>query len=303
MDYITDPTSSSLSHTPPLLDKFSHYADTVEQHLVREISLRSTSFFAALTNLQDLQSESDVCLDRISKLRSLLRDVDEKTAKKGLEVVKKSREVEKVAKVREFVRGVGNVVETSRVAKEFVGAGQWGEALGVVEELERMWEGEDGKEVEKVNGGVGTKLETMVEETEEEDEDGVQERKPLLGFPLSALAAFSELPDHLRALTLEIATSLSQELVVVLRHDLEERVSRARGSQDAKVNGHGDDKEKDEGLRDRLKPLLQNLTRTKGLKDAISSWREVVLGEVRSVVKKAIDGYDKEWDEDKEENR
>lgn len=306
MDYITDPTSS-LSHTPPLLDKFSHYADTVEQHLVREISIRSTSFFAALTNLQDLQSESDVCLDRISKLRGLLIDVDEKTAKKGLEVVKMSKKVENVIEVKEVVRGIGGVVEMTKVARGMVGAGQWGEALSVVEELESMWEGETERDV-KVNGNALNRLETMPEETEEEAERGstsaYQEQKPTLGFPLSALAAFSELPNHLQALTLEIATSLSQELVVVLRHDLQERVTRTQGFRGTKTNGYPQDvKAMDETLRDRLKPLLQNLVRTKGLKDAIHKWREEVLGEVRSVVKKAVSGFDKEWEEDKEENR
>ncbi|KAF5358520.1 hypothetical protein D9756_001367 [Leucocoprinus leucothites] len=304
VDYITDPTSS-LSHTPPLLDKFSHYADTVEQHLVREISLRSTSFFAALTNLQDLQSESDVCLDRIAKLRGLLKDVDERTAKRGLEVVKKCNEVERVQGIREAVKGVGNVIEMTRVAKSLVGAGQWGEALNVVEELETMWEGEqvDSGERVKLNGGNGAKLETMIEETEDEESlSGRDGHKPILGFPLSALSAFSELPVHLRALTLEVATSLSQELIVVLRHDLEERVNRSPGAPE-KANGHVVNYSTDEGLRDRLKPLLQNLVRTRGLKDAISQWREVVMGEVRRVPKEMVSGFDKEWNEDNEENR
>lgn len=296
VDHFTDPTSS-LSYTPPLLDKFSHYADTVEQHLVREISIRSTSFFAALTNLQDLQSESDVCLDRISQLRGLLREVDEKTALKGLDVVKKGKKVGNVVKIKEVAKGIEGVVEMTRVAKGFVGAGQWGEALTVVEELERLWGGDSTKDV-KVNGD---RLETMLEEDEEDSTSIQQDRKPTIGFPLSALAAFSELPSHLQALTLDIATSLSQELVIVLRHDLEQRVL---SSQVIKSNGYApDSKVIDETLRDRLKPLLKNLVRTKGLKDAILKWREDVLGEVRSVVKRAVSGFDKEWEEDKEENR
>ncbi|EKM82490.1 hypothetical protein AGABI1DRAFT_117956 [Agaricus bisporus var. burnettii JB137-S8] len=299
VDYFTDP-SSSLSYTPPLLDKFSHYADTVEQHLVREISIRSTSFFAALTNLQDLQSESDLCLDRISQLRGLLKDVDEKTAMKGLDVVKKGKKVDNVVKIKKMARDIEGVVEMTRIAKGFVSAGQWGEALTVVEELETLWEGETQRDV-KVNGGG---LETMPEEDEDGSTLAEQDRKPTVGFPLSALAAFSELPSHLQVLTLEIATSLSQELVIVLRHDLEQRALRNQSPQNLKTNGHTtDSKVKDESLRDRLKPLIHNLVRTKGLKDAILKWREDVLNEVRSVVKKAVSGFDKEWDEDKEENK
>ncbi len=79
----------SLSHSLPLLEKFDHYSDTVEQHLVREISIRSTSFFAALTNLHDLQAESERCLSRIGKLRTQLNEVDNNSAKRGLEMVRR----------------------------------------------------------------------------------------------------------------------------------------------------------------------------------------------------------------------
>lgn len=104
---------------------------------------------------------------------------------------------------------------------------------------------------------------------------------------------------------MEIATSLSQELVVVLKHDLEECISQARNSYDTNinVNGYIYGRKKDEGLRDRLKPLLQNLMRTKGLKDAISDWKKIVLGEVKSLAKKAVSGFDKEWEEEEEDNR
>jgi vacuolar protein sorting-associated protein 54 len=242
----------------------------------------------------------------MAKLRGLLKDVDERTAKKGLEVVRKCREVERVQGVRGAVKGVGNIVEMTKVAKSLVGAGQWGEALNVVEELERMWDGEQAS-LEgslQANGGSGKKLETMVEEEEEEEEEGEsarQDQKPTFRFPLSALMAFTELPSHLRVLTLEIAANLSQELILVLRHDLEERVSDEQGMS-AKANGHVNN-ERDDGLRNRLNPVLQNLVRARGLKDAISQWRDVVLGEVRKVAKEAVSGFDKEWDEEKEENR
>src|SRR6201999_2643166 len=72
---LADP--SALSHSLPLLEKMSHYADTIELHLIREISQRSPSFFEALSNLQELQTESEQCLDRIARLRSMLQEVDE----------------------------------------------------------------------------------------------------------------------------------------------------------------------------------------------------------------------------------
>jgi len=233
-----------------------------------------------------------------------LKDVDERTAKKGLAVVRKYREVEVVQGIRGAVKSVGNVVEMTGVAKGLVSAGQWGEALNVVEELKDMQNGVqvDSTENMKLDRDFGKKLETMAEDDEEGEDPsaGAIAQKPMLGFPLSALAAFSELPIHLRVLTLEISKSLSREMIVVLRHDLEERLGHNQHTS-AGTNEHvacsvG-------GLRDRLKPLLQNLVRTKGLRDATLEWRDVVLSQVRRVPKEMISGFDKEWDEEEEEKR
>lgn len=285
IDPFSDSDPISLSYSLPLIEKLSHYADTVEQHLVREISLRSTSFFAALTNLHELQSESEECLDRIARLRDLLSDVDTKTAKKGLEVVRKDSRMRNLGKVREGVKHVSSVIEMTGVARGLVSAGQWGEALGVIEDLEGLWEtgaaGPSGlppptpsrPSIKPLSNGHTTGRLSSLPPTPEER----QPSSPILPppVPLSALHAFAALPSHLRALSLEITSSLSSELVSVLRLDLLER-----------IGGKGGGGDSNQGLKDRLRPLLQGLLRTKGLKEATLTWREVVLGEMRGVIKR-----------------
>lgn len=304
-----DPTA--LSHSLPLLEKFSHYADTVEQHLILEISRRSTSFFAALTNLHDLRSESEQCLARIAKLRTLLTNLDENSAKRGLEVVRREARVTNLARVTEGVKVVGGVVEMGRVARGLVGAGQWGEALGVIEEMERLWDGssrgrEADPELPTADTSRTSSLPEVPEEPEHEgraDQEAGGQNEQQLHTPvkrrksgstpsvrLSVLHAYSSLPDHLRALTMEIASSLSSELVSVLKIDLVERINRGRDGRRARtglgdMNGIKELSGFDQGLRDRLRPLLQGLVRTRGLKEGMLSWREVVLSEVRAVVK------------------
>ncbi|KAF6763954.1 retrograde transporter [Ephemerocybe angulata] len=344
-----DPTDPlALSHTLPLLEKFDHYADTVEQHLIREISLRSTSFFAALTNLRDLQTSSTACLSRIQNLRQKLSEVDEGTAKKGLELVKVKREETRVQEVRDGVKMVEGVVEMMGVLKGLVHAGQWGEALGVVEVVEGMWEAQQEEEQTGTvrNGDIPRsgsgypRLESMAEEEEEADVEtnGLTPSKmnkkswPRRVIPLSSLTAFSAVPSHLRSITMEIAASLSADLVAVLKEDWTSYVEakEAAALEDAKtppkesrsnpgspnegddigestlkrVNGtisetrgnEGRDGSRDQGLKDRLKPLLMNLTRTHGLKEGILSWREVILAEVKSVVSRKYPGVDTETD-------
>ena len=297
----------SLSHALPLLEKFSHYSDTVEQHLVREISLRSTSFFAALTNLHDLQTESEHCLDRISKLRTRLHDVDKNSARGGLEMVRKECKMANLSRVRDGVKMISSVVEMTGVAKGLVSAGQWGEALNIIEEIDKLWQVEEAppesaavgrpkfpsssKSAYRLHNGNGdahgssNSLPATPEELEEpssktQQTEEIQTTKhlspPQHSVALSSLHSFSALPSHLRVLTMEIAASLSSELVSVLRSDLELRINKD-GKSDA---------EADQGLKDRLKPLLLNLVRTKGLKEGIMSWREVVLIEVKGVVRK-----------------
>jgi vacuolar protein sorting-associated protein 54 len=283
-DPAADPTS--LSYSLPLLEKFSHYADTVEQHLVREISLRSASFFAALSNLHELQSESEECLDRISKLRTLLKDVDENGAKKGLEVVRKGSRMRNLGKVRDGVRFVGGVVEMTGVAKGLVAAGQWDQALGVLEEMVRLWDAPPSEPPTlppslsrssshpkgHLNGN--GRLASLPPTPEERPPPSPALPPPI---PLSSLNAFAALPSHLRTLLMEITSSLSAELVSVLRVDLLERISSDAPS--------GPDM-RTQSLKDRLRPLLQGLTRTKGVREMTLSWREVVLDEVRGVIRR-----------------
>lgn len=296
MSFHDDVDPLSLSHSLPLLEKFSHYADTVEQHLVREISIRSTSFFAALTNLHDLQSESERCLDRISKLRTQLKGVDDNSAKRGLEMVRKESKMANLGKIRDGVKMINGVVEMTGVAKGLVAAGQWGEALDIIQGLEKLWDGGDlqsdpsRKPKDNPDGhlnghNVGS---SSLPPTPEEDAEGEESELRTLApenggdkfaslqhsVPLSSLQAFSALPSHLRALTTQIAASLSSELVSVLRSDLDLRVR------------HGSISANDQGLKDRLKPLLLNLVRTKGMKEGVLSWREVVLVEMRGIIKK-----------------
>ncbi|KAL0946762.1 hypothetical protein HGRIS_012937 [Hohenbuehelia grisea] len=286
---------SALAHSLPLLEKFSHYADTVEQHLVQEISQRSSSFFAALTNLNELQSESEECLDRIGKLRGMLRDVDEKCAKKGLGIVRKELRMRNLGKAKEGVKFVVGIVEMTGVARGLVSAGQWGEALNVIDNMDSLWrtqsasEGEQQVESSRVNGSSAV-LESISESLSEEDE--ITGRKLPNTVPLSSLHAFSSLPEHLRVLTLEIATSLTTELVGILRMDLFERIKSSSDTSKKTLN---------QSLSDRIKPLLQGLIRTKGVKDGILAWRDVALGEIRNIISQHIPGYNLDEDEPKVE--
>ncbi|KAI5124293.1 hypothetical protein M0805_008901 [Coniferiporia weirii] len=300
---------SALSHSLPLLEKLSHYADTIELHLIREISLRSSSFFAALTNLNELQTESTQCLERIRKLRGMLHDIDEGQAKKGLEVVRLERKLKNLGDVREGVKLVQAVGEMVGAARSLASGGEWDAALNVVEGIKGMWEGRLQQQVEsapptssnlksntklsKRNSMLSSVPESITEEGSSEHlNDPPQTQSKTI--PLSSLAAFASLPDHLQSLTLEIATSLTSELVSVLKTDLLSQMSAPSSSVNPSKANAGSaevDAARSERLimlRDRLKPLAQGLKRTNRLKDSVLQWTEVALIEIKTSVKRHL---------------
>ncbi|KAL0566590.1 hypothetical protein V5O48_015421, partial [Marasmius crinis-equi] len=250
-----DPTS--LSHSLPLQEKLSHYLDTLEIHLSHEITLRSSSFFTALSNLQTLHSESTTCLSQITRLRGMLAEVDDRIARKGLEVVRVEQKMRNVAKIEEGVKGLEQVVGITGEAREAVSVHKWDQALGVLGTLDGMWE-----EKAAVSSS-SSLLEPMLEEPEE---TATTAKRPL-DVPLSAFTAFSALPTHLRTLTLEIAARLSEELVGILKEDFT-RFVETKAKRDS------------ETFKEALNTKISALIRTNGLKEATLSWREVVLGDL-----------------------
>lgn len=98
---------------------------------------------------------------------------------------------------------------------------------------------------------------------------------------------------------MEIAASLMGEVVAVLKVDLVERVYGAGASGVGGTATATDGKEgrevrevrvrimdQDAEQRDRLRPLVHGLIRTRSVKDTMGEWRGVVLGEVKGVVKR-----------------
>ncbi|KAI0034492.1 Vps54-like protein-domain-containing protein, partial [Vararia minispora EC-137] len=274
---------SRLAHSLPLLERLSRHADTLEQHLVTEIARRASPFFAALTNLQDLQAESTQCLARIQSLRAQLREVDEQGAHRGLRGVQREARLANVRRVQDGVRAIGGVIEMTGLVRNLVSAGQWGEALDVVDELHAVWEGPQ-IAPETVTPdparSMGTPLDAVPEE-EPRDLPAARPAQPAL--PLSKLTAFAALPTQLQALTLEIAGSLTADVVAVLKLDLVERVLGEAVRLDADV-----------ALRDRLRPLVGGLIRVGGVRRALEDWREVALGEVKGIIRRHVSSFELE---------
>lgn len=235
--------------------------------------------------------------------------------------MRREARLEGVRKVREGVKVVGGVVEMVGIARSLVGAGQWGEALTCVEELKAMWEAPphsqfyphspngigngNGAEVQQSSDGRTFTLLAPIGEDEHRipftplpgPEPGSKKR--MADVPLASLKAFGSLPAQLQELTMEIAASLMGEVVAVLKVDLVERVYGAgasgggTGAEGIEGQGGREGREvrvrvqdQDGEQRDRLRPLVHGLIRTRSVKETMGEWRGVVLGEVKGVIKR-----------------
>jgi len=250
-----------------LQEKLSQHLDVVEQHLTMEISVRSSSFFAALSNLQSLQAEGAECLNRIGRLRKELLEVDEKQAKKGLHITRLLKRMENLQVVQDGVEAIQAVGESIGLVKNLVGAGEYFEALGLIEAVQKMFDS-------------GTSL-PDAQQSSIATRGLMPKSNPPITLSLSSITALSSLPIRLRDLSSSISTSLSADLIAILRADLmrEPTVGSipAAGAPNQEI---------DTALRDRVSPLLQGLMRTDGVEVAVVAYSEVALAEIRVVVRK-----------------
>ncbi|KAK0562816.1 hypothetical protein OC861_005128 [Tilletia horrida] len=194
------PSTFDVALNQMLQEKLSYYSDVVEQHLILEISARSSSFFAALGNLQDLSSQAEACLSKISELRSELQKVDEKHAKKGLRIVDAQSRAREVQRKEAALLALREVVERRDMARLLVEQAEYDDALEMIGQLRAVL---DGRWSEALDG---------------------EKPAAAVDADLAAVSALKAVPKQLDELEDKIATALIQQLVSVLASDLLERI-------------------------------------------------------------------------------
>ncbi|CAG8433685.1 11264_t:CDS:10 [Ambispora gerdemannii] len=134
-------SNPEISTNALLQEKLAHYLDTVEIHLVKEISKRSSSFFAALSNLQALHSETLECVAQINALRGKLVIIEDSEVKQGLEVVRLKRRRANLGKLYEGIRMVSEIHSTQPMIQILLSQGDYFSALELLEESDRILKG------------------------------------------------------------------------------------------------------------------------------------------------------------------
>jgi vacuolar protein sorting-associated protein 54 len=125
-----------------LQEKLSWYMDTIEVHLISSISTASMSFFAALGSLRELHSEASDSVERIRSLRVELDTLDKKMALGGLEIVNERRRRENLKQLADATHQLKWIVDGVNHCESLVDEGSIEKALDAMDALENLMKGE-----------------------------------------------------------------------------------------------------------------------------------------------------------------
>ena len=137
------PDRKSLASNAILQEKLSWYLDTVEIHLIKEINAASTSFFAALSDLQELNEDASQCIAKIVRLREELGRIQDMHALQGADVTKLHIKRANIARLQQAVDLVGKISRTKDRIEEFLERKENGQAYQLMQDIKAMMESSD----------------------------------------------------------------------------------------------------------------------------------------------------------------
>ncbi|WPH03865.1 Hypothetical protein R9X50_00674800 [Acrodontium crateriforme] len=257
------PPRKALATNAILQEKLSWYMDTVEVHLINNISTASSGFFAALGGLKELQTEAEESITKIQGLREDLRKLDQEVALGGLEVAAKRRRRANMQKLSQATAQVQQVVEHVKKADELVDAGDYDDAADQMERVGRLVCGRSGLE------GVDDVIDLRPLKALQGLDTGLQELQYRIG------AGFAQ------RFTSILMADLRHHVETVPQSDTLKRWSRQRGIPPTYM-------ETNDTLRKDLLSALTGLQRAGHTAPATTAYREAVQKEMKSLIRKAL---------------
>ncbi|KAK9480446.1 hypothetical protein V1514DRAFT_289266 [Lipomyces japonicus] len=271
----------TLANNAVLQEKLSWYLDTVELHLITEISKASSSFFAALGDLRNLHSETSNAVDRIAGLRRDLNRVDTEQAEIGLEIVRLQKRRENVRKLDQSVSQVVLACSKSSAI----------EAVLRDENLEKAWD-------------AIREVETIIDGTAQ-----LQWEYPLSN--LTSLPGVQSISDNLNSFRARVSTEYQIRFTTCLLDDIRrhiasvptqetlDRLSRTYTNSKTKLGTSTFSGPRPQAINtsylnlpETLKPQLwdrlQGLENANAVDDGIQRYRDAIMREVKNLIKRNL---------------
>ena len=258
-----------------LQEKLSWYMDTIEVHLIASISSASTSFFEALGSLKDLHSEAADSVARIKQLRKELGSLDQEMALGGINLVNKRRRRENLNQLSDAVQQLKKIVEAVASCESLVNSGDVNEALDAIESLERLISGEES----------------------DSQPTGIHLRD------LRGVVALQGVNQDLDTLRLRIGKTFESRFLNALLGDLRSHIESVSTEETLKrwsassqrLRGHNREQSAypaylsvSKEFRFDILSFLSGLHRARHTSIATAAYREAVLRELRSIIRRTL---------------
>ncbi|GAB4824867.1 Vacuolar protein sorting-associated protein 54, variant 2 [Ancistrocladus abbreviatus] len=247
---------STVSENLLLQERLSQYLDMVELHLVKEISLRSNSFFEAQRQLTDLNVKVVEGCKRIRELKETIRLLDVDLVDSAREIQDLNGTRSNLLALQQKLRLILFVNQAVSALKLLVTSADCAGALDVADDLQHLLDGDE----------------------------------------LTGLHCFRHLRDHVAASIDAINSILSAEFMRASLHDagdldvliLSGVKERATAATSGKLEEVKLDEEAASNLRDCLLPHIIGLLRTAKLPSVLRMYRDTLTADMKTAIKTAV---------------
>ncbi|KAJ3543382.1 hypothetical protein NM208_g3609 [Fusarium decemcellulare] len=270
----------ALASNAILQEKLSWYMDTVEVHLINSISMASSTFFSALGSLRELHAEAAESVEKIITLRKDLATLDKDVVTKNQELAQKRRVRHNLQQVHNAVLQLKRVADGVARCESLLDEGEVDEALGEIDAIERL----------------------MAGECDERSGNDALTHVPLLD--LRGAVALKSVVNDLAVLRSRIGKVFESKVHSLLIGDLRRHVQsvstrdvllrwesasrRAKGDSTREPSALPAYMTMTSELRAALAPNIAGLHRSRSIPTTIQTYRELVLREIRSLVRKPL---------------
>ncbi|KAJ0970305.1 hypothetical protein J5N97_023182 [Dioscorea zingiberensis] len=250
------PFSPSPHENAALQERLTQYLDVVEMHLVKEISLRSDSFFEAQGQLQGLNGEIDEACVRIRELKETIRILTVDLVDSARQVQELNAARGNLVTLKQKLTVIMYVNQALSALKLLVAAADCAGALDVTDDLQHLVDTDE----------------------------------------LAGLHCFRHLREQLATSLDSVNSILSAEFLRAAVYNAKAVrsiiLSKIKAKTANSINGLEDevilDDDESSILRDRLLPLIIGLLRTAKLPTVLKVYRDTLTNDMRGAIKTTV---------------
>jgi len=285
IEAIQPPGRKALATNAILQEKLSWYMDTVEVHLISSISTASTSFFAALGSLRQLQSEASESVQQIKTLREDLQRLDQQMAIGGLKIVDMKRRRENLRKLIDATDQLQAVIVGLSHCDEIVDRGELESGMSRLEIVEGL-----------ITGNLDT--------TDAATTSWIETRCPSTTVDLRSLRALDGVAEGMQQLKYRIGAGFEARFLNTLLTDLRDHIAhvpnrdtvqrwistshRSRGEHQRMKSTLPPYLSTSPEFRSRLRASLVGLSSSNFTNQASASFRDAIVREMKFIIRKYL---------------